>query len=390
MFITIRYTKIANSTTMKKIILVFALIFSSIIFTHSAQAFEIKIDDSVTLGKEEIADGNIYASCDTMKIEGTVNGDVIALCKSVVINGTVSGDVISFSQDITINGEVKGSVRVASNKILINGNIGHNVNAFGTEINLTASSTVGWDVLISGVNGNFNGVIDGNLHGNIASTNIGGKIGKNINLTIESNNQGGLLINKEAIVGGDLIYTATQEARIESLSAIAGTVSQATPKEKNQNTISIVSNIFYKISALFLIGLILISLKKSFVSDVTKNLETKNWQTLLIGLGGLFLTPLIILFFIISVIGLPIALILLALYLILVGVSVVFSSFFIGERLLKSFVKKTINPFLILLFGLTVFVLLITLPYLGNYLALVFVTYGLGGILFTIKKYLYA
>lgn len=390
MFITIRYTKIANSTTMKKIIFVFALIFSSIVFAHSAQAFEVKVDDSVTLGKEEIADGNVYASCDDMKIDGTVNGDVIALCKSVTINGVVNGDVISFSQDITINGDVKGSVRVASNNILINGNVGHNVNAFGTEINLSASSTIGWDVLISGVNGNFNGIVGGNLHGDIASANIGGKIGKNINLTIEDENQGGLLINKDAIVGGGLNYTARKEAKLESLSSIVGKIEHQTPKQKTQSALSVISNIFYKLSALFLIGLILISIKKSFVRDVAKNLETKNWQTLLIGLGGLFLTPLVILFFIISIIGIPVALLLLALYLILVGVSVIFSSFFMGEMLLKSFVKKTVNPFLILLFGLTIFTLLSALPYLGASFVLVFVTYGLGGILFTIKKYLYA
>lgn len=390
MFITIRYTKIANSTTMKKIFFIFALIFSLSFFIQPTKAFEVKVDDSVFLNKEEIADGNVYASCETMKIDGTVNGDVIALCKSITIDGIVNGDVIAFSQDITINGEVKGSVRVAGNNILINGNIGKNVNTFGTEINLSASSTVGWDVLVAGVNGNFNGIIEGNLHGEIASASVGGKVGKNINLKIEDNNQGGLLINKEAIVGGNLTYDAKREAKIESLSSVTGQILHNTPKEKTQSVINIVSAIFYKISALFLIGLILISIKKSLAHDISKNLETKNWQTLLIGASGLFLTPFIILFFIVSVIGIPVALLLLALYLITVSISVIFSSFFVGEIMLKSFIKKPINPFLILLFGLIIFVLLSTIPLIGSSLVLVFVIYGFGGILFTIKNYLYA
>lgn len=375
---------------MKKLTYVFALAFSFIIFAGSAQAFEVKVDDSVVLNKEEIADGNVYASCETMKIDGTVNGDVIALCQSIIINGTVNGDLITFSQDITINGEVKGSARIAGTNIIINGNIGHNVNAFGTEINLTASSTVAWDVLIAGVNGNFNGTIGGNLHGDIASASVAGKIGKNINLTVEDNNQGGLLITKDAIVGGGLTYTSKQEAKLESLSSVVGPIFHTTAKEETGTTMNIISGIFYKLAALFLVGLVLISLKKSFVYDVAKNLETKNWQTILLGLAALIFTPIIILFFALTIIGLPLALIILAAYLILLLISVVVSSFFVGDLILKSFIKKSVNPFLILLAGLFIFTLLTALPYLGGGLTLFFITYGLGGLLFTIKKYLYA
>lgn len=376
---------------MKKIISVVALAFSFIIFAHSAQAFEVKVDDSVNLNKEEIADGNVYASCGDMKIDGTVNGDVIAICKSIIINGTINGDLIAFSQDITINGEVKGSARLAGTNITISGIVNHNINAFGTEINLTPSSTVAWDVLVAGVNGNFNGTIGGNLHGSIASANVAGKIGKNINLTIEDDSsQGGLLITKDAIIGGGLTYTAKQDAKLESLSSVVGPVSHQTPKEKTTTALNIISEIFYKLSALFLIGLVLISLKKKSIHDVSKNLETKNWQTLLIGLGALFLTPLIILFFTLTIIGIPLAILLLAIYIILLALSLIFSSFFIGDKVIKSFVKKPINPFLILLFGLTILVLASCLPYLGGAFVLVFVTYGLGGILLTIKNNLYA
>ena len=390
MFITIRYTNFPKSTTMKKFIYVMALAFFAIIFAQPAQAFEVKVNGSVTLEKEEIADGNVYAYCKNMKIDGTVNGDIIALCTTIEINGTVNGDVISFSNDITINGEVKGNVRVASNDVLINGTIGRNVNAFGTEINLTASSTVAWDVLISGVNGNFNGIIDGNLHGDIASANIGGKIGKNINLTVEDNNQGGLLINKDAIVGGGLTYTSRKDAQIESLSSIVGKTEHQTPKEKTENVLNIISSIFYKLSALFLIGLILISLNKKFVSTVTTNLETKNWQTILIGLVALILTPIIILFFVITTIGIPLAIILSAVYLILILISVIFPAFYLGNLILKNFIKKAINPFLALLAGLFIFVLVISLPYISSGLILFFIIYGLGGILLTIKNHLYA
>ena len=377
---------------MKKFLSVAILAFSFIIFAHSAQAFEVKVDNSVHLNKEEIADGNVYASCGDMKIDGTVNGDVIAMCKSIVINGTINGDLIAFSQDITVNGEVKGSARVAGTNITINGIVDHNVNAFGTEINLTPSSTVAWDVLVAGVNGQFNGTIAGNLHGSIAAANVAGKIGKNINLTIDDNNakQGGLLITKDAIVGGGLTYTAGQDARIESASSIVGPVVRQTEKIKAKTPIDFLAGIFYKLSALFLIGLVLLSLKKKVAYDVSQNLEIKNWQSSLIGLGAFILTPAIILFFVFTIIGIPLALLLIAAYLMLLTLGAILSAFFVGNTLLKSFIKKPLNVFAVLIFGLTIFVLLASIPYIGWSFILVFMAYGLGGILITIKNYLYA
>lgn len=391
MFITIRYTNFSKITTMKKILLTVALAFSFIIFAHSAQAFEVKVDNSVNLNKEEIADGNVYASCSEMKIDGTVNGDVIAVCKNIIINGTINGDLIAFSQDITINGEIKGSARVAGTNITVNGIVNHNINAFGTEINLTPSSSVAWDVLVAGVNGKFNGTIAGNLHGNLASASVAGKIGKNINLVIEDDgtSQGGLLITKDAIVGGGLTYTANQEVRLESLSSVVGTVSRQENKQKTEAPINVVSKIFYKLSALILIGLVLLSLKKKAADKVTDILTTKSWQSTLIGLAAFILTPTIILFFCLTIIGIPLAILILAAYLILLSYGLILAAYFIGSTIIKNVYKKEVNPFVTLIIGLIIFTILASLPYIGWSFAIVFALYGLGGILITIKNNLY-
>ena len=245
---------------------------------------------------------------------------------------------------------------------------------------------------MAGVNGQFNGTIAGNLHGSIAAANVAGKIGKNINLTIDDNNakQGGLLITKDAIVGGGLTYTAGQDARIESASSIVGPVVRQTEKIKAKTPIDFLAGIFYKLSALFLIGLVLLSLKKKVAYDVSQNLEIKNWQSSLIGLGAFILTPAIILFFVFTIIGIPLALLLIAAYLMLLTLGAILSAFFVGNTLLKSFIKKPLNVFAVLIFGLTIFVLLASIPYIGWSFILVFMAYGLGGILITIKNYLYA
>lgn len=373
---------------MKKIILTAVLVLSSFIFINQAQAFEVKVDNSVKLNKEEIADGNVYASCGDMTIDGVVNGDVVAVCKSITVNGTINGDLIAFSSDITINGEVKGSARIAGTNLNINGTIGHNVNAAGTEIKLGPNSIVNWDVLVAGVNGSFNGTINGNLHGFISAAEVAGKIGKNINLQLDDKAVGGLLITKDAVVGGTLTYSGTKEARIESPSSIVGSVTRQETKDTKNAPINVLSKLFYKLSALVLIGLVLVGLKKKGVLEVAKNIEKKWWQSALIGLAILVATPLIVFFFFLTVIGIPLALILLAVYLIALSLSVIFGAVLIGELLYKKILKKPSNIFITLIIGLIIFTLLAGLPYIGMFVSFVFIISGLGALFLTIKNHI--
>lgn len=374
---------------MKKILFSLIILLSAFVFGASANAFEIKVDNSVNLNKEEIADGNVYASCSDMKIDGTVNGDIIALCKSITINGTINGDLIAFAQDITVNGEIKGNARIAGTNLVINGAIGRNVNAFGSEINLTSNSKVTWDVLVSGVNGQFNGIINGNLHGSLASASVAGKIAKNIDLKIEDEVNGSLLIDQEAIVGGNLNYSASQEAVIESLSSVIGSTTKQEIKKEDKNIVNQLANIFYRLAALILLGLVVISLKKKSFTAVSKNLETKNWQANLIGFAALIFTPLLIIIFAITLIGLPLAIILLCTYIILVFLSILFASFWLGETLIKLISKKEINPVISLSVGLLVFTLFSVIPYFGWALSIVTIINGLGALLITIKSSFY-
>ena len=391
MFITIRYTNFTNlTTTMKKLFISLAIILSIIIPLSASKAFDVKVDNSIHLNKEEIADGNVYASCSDMTIDGSVNGDVIAICKNIVINGVINGDLIAFSNNVTINGEVKGSARIAGTNLNVNGTIGHNINAFGTEINLSPNSIVNWDVLVAGVNGVFAGNINGNLHGYISTATVSGKIGKNIDFRIDSERtepgQGGLLITKDAVIGGGLTYSAKQEAKIESPSSIVGSTTKLAVKDKTEDKIAFVSRMFYKLSALILIGLVLISLKKKETYKIVNNLETKWWQSALIGLATLIATPIIVLFFCMTLIGVPLALILLVTYLTFISLAIILSSFFIGDLILKKIFKKTVNAFASLILGLAVFILFASLPYLGGSLVFLSIIWGLGGLLLTIKQ----
>lgn len=373
---------------MKRPILFAALLLSLLLPLGAAYAFEVKVDNSIHLNKEEIADGNIYANCQDMTIDGTVNGDVIALCQKIIINGVVEGDVIAFGQTIEINGEVKGNTRLAGPQITINGTVGHNVNVLGNDIKFNKNSLIKWDALVAGVNGTFDGSIDGNLHGLISVASISGKIGKNINLSIDdsdSTTDNNLVITKEAVIAGSINYTATKDLKLENASSVAGQINRQA-KENKTNPLAWLWIVFYKLSSLILIALVLISLKKELLEKITNKINNKWWQSLLTGLAILFFTPLLIILLALTVVGIPLALIILATYLSAIILATVLSSYYLGELALKKLSgPKKINIYGATILGLTIFTLLSVIPLLGPAISCLAVVIGLGSLFLIIK-----
>ncbi len=374
---------------MKKLIILPILLLSFTFFVPKTSAFEVRVDDSIKLSAEEVAEGNVYASCSQMEIEGTVNGDVIALCQKINISGKINGDLIAFGEDVNISGEVTGSVRTAGTTTKINGRVGRNVNVFASEIFLEKDSLVGLDVLIAGVNANVSGSINGNLHGQLDSLKIDGKVGQNVDLKITNSSSGGILLGKEAVINGDLNYSSAQEIIIESPSSVLGSINYKKTEAHKTSAIDITSKIIYRIFSLLLIGLIIFSLKKKIFDSISKEINDNFGKSALFGLAFLLLTPIVIIFFAITLIGLPLAIILLMLYVLISIFAIIFSAFAIGDILLKKIIKKPFNAFLSLVLGLTILSILSVIPLLSPLTITLAIIIGSGALISKSKKSFY-
>jgi hypothetical protein len=108
-----------------------------------------------------------------------------------------------------------------------------------------------------------------------------------------------------------------------------------------------------------------------------------------VGLGFLIMvvTPIVMFILMIIILTLPLGLILLAAYLILLYISILFTALFGGDyllRLLKKNGKKSL--FWPLLLGLVVFVLFIQIPIVGFLFSLIVISFGSGSLISYIWK----
>ncbi len=353
----------------------------------AVKAVDTKAGGSIYVAADEIVSGNLFAAGQTITIDGTISGDLIAAAQTINVNGRVEGDIIAAAQTINVNGEVGGNIRVAGNSIILNGAVARNVNAFGNTITIGNNAKIGWDVFLGGASAEIRGIIDGSLTGHANEVFISGKIGKDINLELSDKNNG-LVISQEALVNGNLIYTSEETARISEKANISGSIEQKLPQNTEHNWF--LSWLWGKLFAIFsalVVGLVLIFLLNNITTKVLEKIAEKPVKMLLPGLILMLILPPIALILAFTVIGIPLALIIGAWWLIAIYVAKIATAIILGEFLIKKILKKNnLHLFWSLLLGIIVCWLLFAIPFIGWILSLLAAWIGLGGIWFCAKK----
>lgn len=365
-----------------KILLFFALILLPL---GTAKALDTKAGDSIYIPKDEIISGNLYAVGNSITIDGSISGDLIVIAQTVSVNGRVEGDIIAAAQSITVNGEVGGNIRVAGESININGSVARNINLLGEKIVLGNTSLIGWDVAAASGSFESRGSIAGGLAGSFGHALISGKVGKDVALKMSKDNYDGtLIISPEANINGGLIYTAENAAQISEEAKINGATERKISPTKKTNTFA--AWLWPEIYAIFCaltVGLVLVFLGKNITPKIIKRIDDKPLPCLLRGLILMLVLPLIAFLLLFTLIGIPLALMISAWWLVAIYVARIFAAILIGQTILKYIDKKN-NPKLIwsLIIGVIICWLLFAIPYVGWLLCLAATWLGLGGFVF--------
>lgn len=125
---------------------------------------------------------------------------------------------------------------------------------------------------------------------------------------------------------------------------------------------AIISRIFYLIS-LYVIEALFLVVVPVFTQKVSAYAQTDPWKSIDMGFLIFFMTPFLIFVLFMTVVAIPLALILIAVYLIYIYLSILFSTYFIGEKIMGYFSKN--SSYLILLVGLVAYGLLTSIPIIG-------------------------
>jgi len=270
----------------------------------------------------------------------TVNG-LSATGGTIIVRGTVDGDLRAYGSNIRIaeSGEVTGIVRAYGGTVQIDGMVKGNALAYGGSVTLGETGSVSRSF----------GAVAG-------SVTLAGTIGRDANVFA-----GRITLADTATIQGSLTY---QGALIDE----GGTVNQATQQVRElalappSGPLSILLTALLLLADL-LLGAILLYAGPSFAATAAETATTDPLLTVTAGAAGCLIVGGLSLLFVVTIIGIPLAVGLLAVGLVLAWVATIYGRYIVGAWLLS--VVDADNRYLALLIGVGLVALLSLVPFLG-------------------------
>lgn len=335
----------------------------------------------IVLPSGTVHQGDYFAFGDSVEISGEVNGDVYILANQIVIDGRVNGDVLAAGGSIDISGIVVHNVRSLGGQVLISGNVGNNVTAVAGNVQLLASGTIGNNVVITAGNvdlsskiGSDATIVASNLR---ISSYVAGKIQAYV---------GQLRITSRAHISSGIDYRSSSIAWIDQGAVIEGQITHhpSLVHELVKGTwiqgllvggkvVALLMNFLYTL----VVGIVLIKMFPKNLESALHVLKTRPWKAFSWGLMLLFLLPLASLILLMTILGVPFALTLIAANIIGFYTAKIYSVFWISNWCLAKF-KLRISRLTALTLGLILYFSLTSIPILGVVLSFAAMLFGLG------------
>lgn len=286
-----------------------------------AAGFRIEYGKNVVISHPVHED--LYIAGGSITINAPIRGDLIIAGGTVVINDTVANDIVVAGGEITFNGWVGDDIRSMGGNIYIRKNVMGDVVLIGGKVVVDRGIEIG-SLLASGgditIDGNVYGDVVGVfgtlfLNGNVARNldirggklTLNGKVGGNSILAARS-----VIVGKNGSFNGDIRYwNRSGELDLKNI-PIKG-------KIVYDNTLRIRTGEWYYLGAATILGLIwylgmallMIFIIQYLFSSTMKNSANTVYERTLqsIGIGFLFFIsiPILVVIALITLIGLPIA-----------------------------------------------------------------------------------
>jgi len=347
-------------------------------------AFDARSGATVTVASGETVDDDLYVGANTVIIDGTINGDLWAAGSTITVNGVVNGSVMAAGRTVNINGDVGHAVRAGGETIIINGDVSGDVMVAGGDVNIASTARVGGDLLFGAGIARIDGLVMGDIKGGGSEVTISNGVKGNIDLKVES-----LTILPTANIQGDLTYTCEEEADIQSGAQIGGMTTHNLPevKEKRAKPFPFVlfSGIGGKVTGFLMAliaGLVIILLAPRRLTSIAESIRSRPGASAGWGALILFVTPIAAIIVCITIIGIPVGLIALALWGIAIYLAQIPVGLFIGRWIIGRFRGVEGKAIMVgaLALGLVILKLLRLIPYLGFFIGLAVILFGLGAV----------
>lgn len=322
---------------------------------------------------------NYYAAGNRIEIAAPMPADVLVAGREIEIREPIAGDILAAAWRVTLSARAEDDVRIAGSEVVVNAPVSGDVTIAGGAIALGPQAHVGGRSWITGRSVRIDGVLEREFNVAAAEVVIAGEVRQPVRIVAEK-----LDILATARLLAPVTYRGPTEATVAQGAVVTGpfTFNRIAARDaRREREMPAVSTFLFAIH-LFLAGLLVIAFLPRAEASVVDTLRTQPGKSFLAGFTLLFTVPVAALLLIMTVLGLPIGLVMAALYAVALFAGVLTTAFFLGDaeaRLLKTPAVKTRGQQALLLLAgvLTLAVLRVVF---GGFAVFVSVLFGLGAL----------
>jgi len=326
----------------------------------------------------EPVDGDVFANAQKLVVKAPVHGDVWALIDEAIIEQPVDGNIYILGESVTINSEINGNVYLAAGSI-----------TFGEAA-----------------------ILNGRVYAGTRTADLSGKINSRVyirsvftQLNAALADSGYFFFNDyavgdEATFGRDMYVYGTNSSLDGLAEKTAGEVHDLGASDQISQEIRKMwvpelhgFSLLLKFFQILVIGSVFIALWPRSVMALMAASRKKWYTTWLWGMAAVLMIPLIAMLLLVSLIGIPLAVMVLMAYFIILLVAKVLFSLFLGHFLLEQmYVKRNMKPadainlWHALLAGTVATMILLLIPYIGPVFSVFVFGFGCGLAVHLIKN----
>lgn len=381
------YDEIIRSTMkyFKFVSLMLGVIFVSVLgYVGVANAQSFKAGDNVGLAAGETIDSALFVGGNNVSIAGTVNGDVYCGGQTVTISGTVNGDVMCAGQTVTVSGVIRGDARLAGQTVIVSGSVAGSATIGAQSFNIDTNGVIGRD-LLGGANAiTINGKVIRDITMGAQSLTINGSVGRDINGKVDVFNVG-----STGSVVGSIEYTSQNELSVANGGVVTGTVTRTEPKADQRHDMRpeaaiglAMASAFFAFIGTIVLALVLALMFPKILENAAVSTKKLPGKTILHGLVAWIVAPVMIIILFMTIIGIPVALFALVVWILIMMISSSFSGYALGKLILN----KSKNPVLIMLVGASIIGVLMMIPFVDFFVFIAAGMFGTGAVVMQARR----
>ena len=325
-----------------------------------------------------------FAAGKLLSIERPVSGDLIAAGSEMEVAAPVTGDALLAGGNVVISKAISQSLYAAAGKLLINDSVGRNVRVAGGRIEFSPISEVAGNVTAAGGQVELKGKVKGYVQAAGGRVFIDAIIGGNVEAT-----SGQVELGPNAKITGNFRYSSREPLKRDPAAQTNGGIEMfeapgGWPVPENVEHNMGRSGGWIWTIGLLLVGALLMTALPNFYGRVADTLRSRPGMSLLIGFVSLVCLPVAALIFLITIIGVPLGLLTLLLYLLLLVVGYVSTGISLGDWTMKRAKSDHTNSALwrvgAAVLGVLIVSLLARIPWVGVWVSLVALIVGIGAL----------